>query len=96
MAERPRIGLIVNPIAGIGGPLAARGSDGFATMQQAEGLGGKAVSADRALRALRRLHTLRPDTEIMTIADPMGLSIAREAGFDPSICGGLIAQHSTA
>ncbi|MDX3975476.1 ATP-NAD kinase family protein [Shinella sp.] len=96
MAEHSRIGLIVNPIAGIGGPLAARSSDGFATMQEAENLGGRAVSADRALRALRRLHMLRPETEIITMADPMGLSVARAAGFNPSICGDPIKDHSTA
>lgn len=96
MAERARIGLIVNPIAGIGGPLAACGSDVFATIDEAEARGGRAVAADRALRALRRLHLLRPDTEILTMADPMGFSIASAAGFDPSACGGLIAQHSTA
>ncbi len=96
MPERRRIGLIVNPIAGIGGPLAARGSDNFRTVEEAERLGGKAIAAGRAERALRRLRALQPDVEIIAAAGQMGACVARATGFNTVVLDGPSAPISTA
>ena len=96
MPERHRIGLIINPIAGIGGRLARRGSDLFTSLQAAEDLGGQQVAAPRAERALKRLHALHPTARIVAAAGPMGAAAARAAGFDPLCLDGPTVGASTA
>jgi predicted polyphosphate/ATP-dependent NAD kinase len=96
MAERRRVGLIVNPIAGIGGPLAMRGSDHFASMAEAERLGGRPVAGIRAERALRRLRALHQDLDIVAAPGPMGADAAKAAGFSPAILDGRLADATTA
>jgi predicted polyphosphate/ATP-dependent NAD kinase len=85
MAETHRIGLIVNPIAGIGGRLAARGSDLFSGLDEARAAGGRPVAEERARRALRRVFSLNPNLEILAAAGSMGESAARAAGFAPMV-----------
>jgi predicted polyphosphate/ATP-dependent NAD kinase len=95
MAERRRIGLIVNPVAGIGGPLAAHGSDHLSgTEIQAQG--GASIAEQRAKRALMRLHSRKPDVEIVVASGPMGASAALSAGFAPILLDGPFARISNA
>ncbi|MDE1990876.1 MAG: NAD(+)/NADH kinase [Rhizobiaceae bacterium] len=96
MADRQRIGLIVNPIAGIGGRLAARGSDLFANLEDAQESGGIPIAEERAKRALRRLFSLSPDLDILVASEAMGASAARSAGFAPLLLEGSYAEISTA
>ncbi|MDB5523971.1 MAG: hypothetical protein JWM58_1734 [Rhizobium sp.] len=96
MAEPRRIGLIVNPIAGIGGPLAARGSDRFADLADAQRQGGIPVAEERAKRALRRLKQQAGDVEILAASGPMGASAALAAGFDAALLDGPYARISNA
>ena len=77
-----RLGLIVNPIAGIGGRLALKGSDGE--------LSARALAADAACaagdRAAQTLAMLREaPVEISVAAGPMGGDAAAAAGFVPFI-----------
>ena len=70
-----RLGLIVNPWAGIGGPLALKGSDG-AVGQQAWAHGARALAGERAIRALTGLG----ETQIFTAGGAMGQAAALAAG----------------
>jgi predicted polyphosphate/ATP-dependent NAD kinase len=81
---RARIGIIVNPLAGIGGAVALRGSDGAETVALARARGAKAQSPARAARALRALAaSMAPaSVTIMAAPGPMGATAARQAGFD--------------
>lgn len=91
-----RIGLIVNPIAGIGGSLAARGSDHFLSLDDAFRSGGKPVAAGRAERALRRLHIHAPHVQIVALTHGMGGAVALAAGFDVLILNPGHGDISTA
>ena len=78
-----RLGVLVNPIAGMGGRVGLKGPDGKAA--EARKLGAEPRAPDRATRALSRLFDRAPETEILTAADPMGASLARGVGFDPRV-----------
>jgi predicted polyphosphate/ATP-dependent NAD kinase len=85
MADPHRIGLIINPIAGIGGPLAARGSDCFANIAEARDRGGVPIAQQRAKRALARLKQAAENILITTAAGSMGADAAIECGFAPFV-----------
>jgi predicted polyphosphate/ATP-dependent NAD kinase len=96
MTDTARIGLVVNPLAGIGGALAAKGSDNFRDLASAIRAGGMPVAASRASRALARLRAAVASTEIVTAAGSMGEDVARLAGFDPIVTGTAPSGHTTA
>ena len=52
-----RIGLIVNPIAGVGGSVGLKGSDGDAIVAEAKKRGAVPQSGIRALRCLQMLES---------------------------------------
>lgn len=80
----PRLGLIVNPIAGMGGSVGLHGTDGEAYLR-AERLGAVPVAANRAGRSLRRVAESAPGIGILTGSGPMGEEVARRAGFHTEV-----------
>ncbi|WP_328958188.1 ATP-NAD kinase family protein [Kitasatospora purpeofusca] len=74
------VGLIVNPVAGLGGAVALKGSDGPEIQARALALGAVPRAAERAAAALRVLRARRPDVLVRTVAGPMGEDSARAAG----------------
>src|ERR1700677_2433415 len=89
VGERARIGIIVNPLAGIGGAVALKGSDGVETVALARARGAVAHSPARAARALRALAASVDPTSVRIMAAPgsMGATAAREIGFDVTPTG---------
>lgn len=75
------IGLVVNPVAGIGGPAGLAGSDGGAIQQQARERGGIERSSDRAVAALRVIAEASPAARVLTVAGVMGEEVVRRAGL---------------
>jgi len=67
-----KIGLIVNPVAGIGGPAGLKGSDGDEIYQQAKELGFESRATQRAELVLSSLNELADSLEFVTCAGSMG------------------------
>lgn len=84
MAEKI-LGLIVNPIAGVGGKAGLKGSDGEAIQKLALERGAQKDSPRRAEIALRALKEALPDTQILTCPGEMGEAECLAAGFVPEI-----------
>ncbi|MER7705121.1 NAD(+)/NADH kinase [Kitasatospora sp. NPDC097605] len=74
------VGLIVNPVAGLGGAVALKGSDGPDVQARALELGAVPRARARAAAALRALHVRRPEALVRTVAGPMGEDSALAAG----------------
>ena len=85
--NRKKVGLIVNPVAGLGGRVGLKGSDGEAIQKRAMALGARPESPDRAVQALDRLHEGCNGIELITYSGSMGESEARKAGFNPIVIG---------
>ncbi len=94
--QRPKrkLGVIVNPIAGIGGRLGLKGSDGAEMLQLARQRGGLSEAPLRAQEALAVLTPLASRLDVLTWAGPMGETVCRQAGFTPEV-GGAPADGDT-
>lgn len=79
------IGLLVNPIAGMGGRVGLKGTDGEGTLERAIELGAVPESPDKALRALRILAERKEAVRLLTLPGAMGEEEAKEAGFAPEV-----------
>lgn len=89
-----RLGLIVNPLAGVGGSVALKGSDGEETARKALELGAEPKANLRTLQALDVLKGL--ELKIVTYPAEMGEQVARDAGFEPEVIGCLSNGVTTA
>jgi predicted polyphosphate/ATP-dependent NAD kinase len=88
------VGVVVNPIAGMGGRVGLKGTDG--KIEAARERGARPRAPARARRALETLHETAPSTTVHTWGDPMGEEEARAAGFDPIVRGRSAAERTTA
>jgi predicted polyphosphate/ATP-dependent NAD kinase len=93
--EIKKIGLIVNPIAGMGGSIGLKGTDGGEILARAKALGATPVAPARALRALNRLAA-RGKIELMTCPGVMGGAVAEQAGLAAVPLGVCPATATTA
>jgi predicted polyphosphate/ATP-dependent NAD kinase len=91
---RSRIGLIVNPIAGMGGRVGLKGSDGKDILRKARELGAVQTSPGKASDALRSLLPLKDRIEIIAYPSEMGEDEAKEAGFEPTVIGKIWKGHT--
>ncbi len=90
-----RLGLIVNPVAGLGGRAGLKGSDGIDVQRRALALGARPEAGKRAVRALKTLLPLRERLEIISYPGEMGEDAAREAGFEPGVLGRIEPGRTT-
>ena len=91
-----KLGLIVNPIAGIGGRVGLKGSDGVEIQKKALELGAVPQSLDRAVQALERVTLIKDDLKIVTYPTKMGEDAAKECGFAPIVIGSIKKDETTA
>jgi len=91
-----RLGLIVNPVAGLGGRVGLKGSDGAEVQEWARQLGATPQAHLRAEMALKGLLPLKDQLEIYTAPGEMGEHAARACGFEPQVVGSTTPGHTTA
>ncbi|WP_233749248.1 ATP-NAD kinase family protein [Ferrimonas balearica] len=77
------LGLIINPLAGLGGSVALKGSDQVA--EQALALGAEPRAHLRMAEALAYLAPLKTRIRVLTGSGAMGESLAREMGFSVEV-----------
>lgn len=76
-----KLGFIVNPIAGIGGSVALKGSDGDGIAEQALALGATAKANKRASAALEILRPYQDNITVYCADNLMGEDTAKSLGF---------------
>lgn len=75
-----KIGLIINPIAGMGGKVGLKGTDGM--VQKALELGAVPQAFNRAKKALLELNSMKDELVIITASGQMGEDLSKELSFD--------------
>jgi predicted polyphosphate/ATP-dependent NAD kinase len=81
------VGLLVNPVAGIGGSVALKGSDGVEIQQQAAKKGGVPRGESRAGRALAAAAGARDCVRWLSWGAPMGAQVLAGLGVSAEIIG---------
>jgi predicted polyphosphate/ATP-dependent NAD kinase len=77
------LGLIINPIAGMGGRVGLKGTDGDATLHRALALGAVPRAQERAREALRPLSSIKNSIHLLSCPGEMGIDLSRSLGFTP-------------
>ena len=76
-----RLGVIVNPYAGIGGALALKGSDGKAIREKALAMGAKQRANEKMASALSVITAMNAQVQIKTVGGEMGQSVCEALGL---------------
>ncbi|MEZ3116508.1 ATP-NAD kinase family protein [Halobaculum sp. MBLA0147] len=80
-----RVGFLCNPIAGMGGRVGLKGTDG--KLAEARERGADPRAPERAVRALRALADRDADVDLLVWGGPMGETAARAAGLSHEVLG---------
>ena len=78
-----KLGLVINPIAGMGGSVGLKGTDGADALTRARALGALPAAQRRAGDALAVIAAAMPSAHIVAAPGAMGADAARAAGFEP-------------
>ncbi len=90
-----KIGLIVNPVAGMGGKVGLKGTDGIEIYEKAVSLGAKPGSHLRASAALNRLRGLSGSITLLTYPGDMGESTTADSGLNYKVLGSISTRRTT-
>ena len=91
-----KIGLIVNPIAGMGGKVGLKGTDGTDTLEKAQSLGARPESPRRAADAVRQLARVFDRVTFITPPGVMGEKVVTGCGVEPDVLGMEVGDRTTA
>ena len=91
-----KLGLIINPYAGLGGSVGLKGSDGDAIRIEALARGAEPRALQRMQRALQIISHLPEKIEVFCFAGDMGETSARASGFTTRVIGAAQQQPSSA
>lgn len=90
-----RLGLIINPIAGMGGSVGLKGTDGQ-LVDKARELGAVPVAEDRAVTALSELREFGNTLNVVTCDGAMGKTAVEKSGLNSTIVSGSIGRQTGA
>lgn len=90
------IGVLVNPVAGVGGSAGLSGSDGADIQQLALNLGAKPRATSRMVLALGELAARQPGLTVLTAGGSMGEDAVREAGLEATVVYRAACDRATA
>ena len=79
------IGLVVNPVAGVGGPAGLAGSDGADVQRLALKRGAQSRVQERTAAALAVIAAQHPGLVVLTAEGAMGADAVRAAGLEPRV-----------
>ena len=82
-----RVGFLVNPIAGMGGAVGLKGTDGKNILQEAIRKGARSVSPERALRYLEEVQRSDKGIEFLIAPGKMGENIADQLKLEYELVG---------
>ena len=88
--------MIVNPVAGMGGKVGLKGTDGQEILEKAISLGSEPITPKRTQEALTRLSTIKSQFELITYPGEMGEQIALDCGYKPKVLGLITPGKTTA
>ncbi len=91
-----KVGLIINPIAGIGGRAGLKGSDSPEIQQKALSEGFRSLAPERVAAALTRLAGMKEQIEILTYSQEMGENVAKSVGFPTTVLSHIESGQTTA
>ena len=91
-----KLGIIVNPIAGIGGRVGLKGSDGSEILRLARARGARPEALSRATDALIPLGRLKSMIRVIAYPDEMGALACQKAGMPATIIGTIRPGRTTA
>ena len=91
-----KIGFIINPIAGIGGKVGLKGSDGEETLIKAQEMGAKPEASLKALKTLEALFPIKDNLQVITYPGEMGENLLRQCGFNYTAIGSIRNEITTA
>lgn len=92
---KKKLGFIVNPVAGMGGRVGLKGSDGIEILQKAKELGAVPEAPRRAMDALERLVEIKDEVEVITFPFDMGEDEARQCGLNYRVVGSIKQGETT-
>ncbi len=90
-----KLGVVINPVAGMGGAVGLKGTDGPELLEKAKQLGALPQADKRTRVALATLARLGDSLEVFTYGGAMGESAVAASGLSPKVVGSARSSLST-
>ncbi|MBV1877056.1 MAG: ATP-NAD kinase family protein [Pseudomonadales bacterium] len=94
--KRLRLGLILNPVAGVGGPAGLKGSDGVDVVKLALARGVSSKVAARVTLCLEALLPVQQQIDIIAAPGPMGAMLCQQIGLSVTALEIPVATETSA
>ncbi len=93
--QTKKIGFIVNPVAGMGGAVGLKGTDGKIILEKAVSLGAKPIAPQRAEIFLAEMFPVKNSIKLFVGAGSMGENEARKCGFTFEVKGESKSEYTS-
>lgn len=90
-----RLGILINPLAGLGGPVALKGSDGAEIVAKAFECGAVAKAEQRCAEALQELLPFKSRLDMLTVPGVMGGNLLTVLGFSHRLLPDVVPLTNT-